>query len=75
VLCAAAARADFSTDGLADTEVLAEAIVGQCEAVLDAEYLPALLAIAPRSLSLRVRAARDPDPAALAGTAAEASRC
>ena len=69
VLCAAAARADFSTDGLADTEVLAEAIVGQCEAVLDAEYLPALLAIAPRSLSLRVGPLEIPDPAALAGTA------
>jgi serine/threonine-protein kinase RsbW len=51
VICVLAARARFTTDRIADAELVADALVAQASAV---EHLKMSVAVEPRSLELRV---------------------
>jgi anti-sigma regulatory factor (Ser/Thr protein kinase) len=51
VICVLAARARFTTDRIADAELVADALVAQASAV---EHLTMSVAVEPRSLELRV---------------------
>ena len=54
LLCALAARANFSTDRLADTQLLADAIAAQAFHSIVGEHLHVAVAVEPRQVELRV---------------------
>jgi serine/threonine-protein kinase RsbW len=54
ILCALAARAHFSTDRISDTQLLADALVGQAEDSINGGRLTVQIGVAPRDLQLRV---------------------
>jgi len=62
LLCALAARANFSTDRLSDTQLLADAIAAQAFPSIIGEHLHVAVAVEPREVELRV----GPLPATLA---------
>ncbi len=62
VLCVAAARARFSTDGVSDALRVADALVTRTESSLSAGHLEVSIDIAPRELDLRIGPLR-PDAA------------
>jgi serine/threonine-protein kinase RsbW len=54
LLCAIAARANFSTDRLSDTQLLADAIAAQAFHSIVGEHLHVGIAVEPRQVELRV---------------------
>jgi serine/threonine-protein kinase RsbW len=54
VLCALAAHADFSTDRISDTQLLADALVARIDDALNASHLNVGVSIAPRNLEVRI---------------------
>ncbi len=73
VLCVAAARARFSTDGISDALRVADALVTQTESSLSTSHLEVAIDVAPRELGLRVGplrpgAASRPDATGLASS-------
>jgi serine/threonine-protein kinase RsbW len=54
LLCALAARADFSTDRISDTQLLADAIAAQAFQSIIGEYLHVGIAVEPHQVELRV---------------------
>lgn len=76
VLCVAAARAHFSTDGVADALRLADGLVAHTESELSADHLDVAIDVAPRDLGLRVgplREGRGPDVASRSAAAGAGS--
>jgi serine/threonine-protein kinase RsbW len=54
ILSALAARADFTTDRISDTQLLADALVAQTDDSLSTSHLNVEVVVAPRELQLRV---------------------
>jgi serine/threonine-protein kinase RsbW len=54
VLCALAAHADFSTDRISDTQLLADALVARIERSLSASHLNVGISVAPRNLEIAI---------------------
>jgi anti-sigma regulatory factor (Ser/Thr protein kinase) len=54
VICVLAARARFTTDRIADAELVADALVAQASQASAVEHLTMSVAVEPRSLELRV---------------------
>ncbi len=54
LLCALAARANFSTDRISDVQLLAEEIVAQAFQSIIGEHLHVEIAVEPRQVELRV---------------------
>jgi serine/threonine-protein kinase RsbW len=54
VLCVLAARAHFTTDRISDAELVADALVSEAFAPSTGEHLHVEVAVAPRSLAVRV---------------------
>jgi anti-sigma regulatory factor (Ser/Thr protein kinase) len=54
VICVLAARARFTTDRIADAELVADALVAQASQASAVEHLKMSVAVEPRSLELRV---------------------
>lgn len=54
VLCALAARANFSTDRIADAELLADALLAHIDGSVDASHICVGVSTGPRSLELRI---------------------
>jgi serine/threonine-protein kinase RsbW len=54
VLCALAAHADFSTDRISDTQLLADALLARIDGSLNASHLNVGVSIAPRSLEVHI---------------------
>jgi len=69
ILSALAARAHFSTDRISDTQLLADALVGQASASINGGRLLVQISVAPRDLQLRI----GPLPPGLAAEVIEGS--
>jgi anti-sigma regulatory factor (Ser/Thr protein kinase) len=54
VLSTLAARAYFSTDGISDTQILADALVAHTDGSVSASHLSVGVSVAPRNLELRI---------------------
>jgi serine/threonine-protein kinase RsbW len=59
VMCVLAARAHFTTDRISDTELLADALVATAADESTNEHLSMSVAVAPRSLELRIGPLQD----------------
>jgi hypothetical protein len=54
VLCALAAHADFSTDRISDTQMLADALVARIDRSLSASHVHVGVSVAPRKLEMSI---------------------
>jgi serine/threonine-protein kinase RsbW len=54
VLCALAAHADFSTDRISDTQLLADALVARIDGSLSASHVNVGVSVAPRNLEILI---------------------
>jgi hypothetical protein len=54
ILSTLAARAYFSTDGISDTQILADALVAHTDGSISASHLSLGVSVAPRNLELRI---------------------
>lgn len=54
VLCALAAHADFSTDRISDTQLLADALIARIDGSLSASHVNVGVSVAPRNLEMQI---------------------